>query len=52
MRQILIISTFAAQIQAHNTTKQSSFYLLYKINSQLSGNSNNLWLLRETDFED
>jgi len=32
---------FAAQIWAHSTTKQSSFYLLYKINLQLSGNSNN-----------
>ncbi len=43
---------FAAWIQAHSITKQSSFYLLYEINSQLSGNSNNLWSLRETDFED
>ncbi len=43
---------FAAQIQAYNIIKQSSFYLLYKINLQLLNNSNNLWLLRETDFED
>ncbi len=32
---------FAAQIWVHSTTKQSSFYLLYEINSQLSGNLNN-----------
>jgi len=43
---------FAAWIWAHSITKQNSFYLLYKINLQLSDNSNDLWLLRETDFED
>ncbi len=43
---------FAAQIWAHSTTKQSSFYLLYEVNSWLLGDSNNPWLLRETDFED
>jgi len=47
-----LFETYAHQIWAHSTTKQSSLYLLYKINSQLPDNSNNLWLLRETDFED
>jgi len=48
----LLQALFAAWIWAHSTTKQSSFYLLYKVNSQLLGNSNNSWSLRETDFED
>ncbi len=47
-----LFETYVHQIWAHSTTKQSSLYLLYKINSWLPGNSNNPWLLRETDFED
>ena len=43
---------FMIWIQAYNITKQSLFYLLYKINLQLLSNLNNLWLLREIDFKD
>jgi len=47
-----LFKIYAHQIWAYSTTKQSSLYLLYKINLQLSDDSNNLWSLRETDFED